>query len=198
MGEPLLNVENVVKAVRLLIREVQLSGRNLTISTVGVVPGILQLAASGLSVNLAISLHAPDDELRRRLIPMARKWSLAEILEAAGHYRRQTGRDVTYEYLLLEGVNDSVHHADALARLLRGLPGAVNVIPYNPVPGLGGFRTPSRDRIEAFVGALQRAGRAVTERMRRGQETNAACGQLGAHHRNLRDQPKRVAAKRRA
>jgi 23S rRNA (adenine2503-C2)-methyltransferase len=185
MGEPLLNLDAVVPALRLLIAEVQLSARNLTVSTVGVVPGIRRLADQRMPVNLAVSLHAPDDELRGRIVPTASKWSLAEILAAARYYRDRTGRDVTYEYVLLSGVNDGVDHARTLARLLGDERGAVDLIPYNPVEGLAGFRTPARVRVTSFRQALRDAGRAVTERRRRGHDTDGACGQLAGASRGL-------------
>jgi len=185
MGEPLLNLGAVVPAVRLLLSEVQLSARNLTISTVGVVPGIRRLADEGVPVSLAVSLHAPDDGLRRRIVPTAAKWALAEILAAARYYRDRTGRDVTYEYVLLSGVNDSPDHARDLARLLAADRGTVNLIPYNPVAGLGGFRAPSRERVAAFGRALREAGRPVTERCRRGRDVEAACGQLAGSSRRV-------------
>lgn len=190
MGEPLLNVDAVVRAVYLLNSEVQLSARNITISTVGVVPGIRRLAEAGVPVNLAISLHAPDDELRSVLVPMARKWSLKEILESGAEYRRRTGRDVTYEYVLIKGVNDSVAQALKLAQLLEGYHGAVNVIPYNPVPGIDRYETPSQARVAEFVRTLEQAGRPTTQRLRRGRDAEAACGQL-AGRMSLSGPPRR-------
>ncbi len=178
MGEPLLNTENVIKAVRLLRDEVQISARNLTISTVGIVPGMMQLAAAGLHVGLAVSLHAPDDRQRSELIPTTRRWPIAEIMAAARRYRAETGRDVTYEYILLAGANDTMDHARRLAELLAAERGAVNLIPYNPVAGLAGFASPSSDRVAAFRAELHRLGIAVTERSRRGRGAVGACGQL--------------------
>ncbi len=193
MGEPLLNVDATLAAVRLLNKEVQLSARNLTISTVGIVPGILRLAEEGLPVNLALSIHAPDDSLRSQIVPMARKWRLGEILQAAARFRERTGRDATYEYVLLDGVNDAPSHATALARLLDGLRGSVNVIPYNSIEGLGDFRTPSRRRIEAFKRVLREAGCTVTERARRGEGAKAACGQLAGGSETRRPGRRRTA-----
>lgn len=191
MGEPLLNVDETVEAARLLTTEVQLSARNLTISTVGVVPGIRRLAESGLRVNLAISVNAPDDTLRQQLVPTARKWPLKEILDAAAEFRNRTGRDVTYEYVLLGDVNDSVAHARELVRALRGYHGAVNLIPYNPVEGLGNFRTPSADAVAAFRAVLEREGRAVTVRQRRGHDIAGACGQLAGRPADGMRRPRR-------
>lgn len=178
MGEPLLNYEAVTASVRLLVSEVGLSARHITISTVGVVPGILRLADEGLPVTLALSLHAPNDELRQQLIPTARRWSMSEILDACRLYRAKTGRDLTFEYILLAGVNDRPDQARALAARLRGLPGNVNLIPFNSVELEGGYRRPDDQRIAEFQAALERAGRVTTCRMERGATIDAACGQL--------------------
>lgn len=178
MGEPLLNVEAVIQALRVLIVEVQVSARNLTVSTVGAVPGMLRLAESGLPVNLALSLHAPNDGLRAQLVPTARAWPLLQILSAADQYRLQTGRDVTYEYVLINNVNDSEANARALTDLLDGHSGSVNLIPYNPVQGIEVYEPSTSDRIGRFRRILVAAGRTVTQRMRRGLAVSAACGQL--------------------
>jgi 23S rRNA (adenine2503-C2)-methyltransferase len=180
MGEPLWNVEAVVKSLRLLGNEVGISLRNLTVSTVGVVPGIRALAKEDLPVTLALSLHAPDDTLRAHLIPTARKWKLDEILDACAEYAHTTGRNLTFEYLLLGGVNDSPEQARALAALLKEkkLPGNVNLIPFNYVETPQGFRRPERSRIAAFREELEKAGRIATQRMTRGHAIAAACGQL--------------------
>ena len=178
MGEPLLNTSNVVQAVRILRSEVQVSARNLTISTVGIVPGMIELASAHMPVGLAVSLHAPDDAERSELIPTTRRWPIADILSAARRYRAETGRDVTYEYILLAGVNDTMDHARRLADLLSTERGAVNLIPYNPVAGLSRFAAPSSERIAAFRAELQRTGLVVTERGRRGRGVVGACGQL--------------------
>ncbi len=180
MGEPLWNYEAVTKSLRLLGGEVGLSLRHLTVSTVGVAPGIRALAAEDLPITLALSLHAPDDELRAQLIPTARKWKLAEILDACSEYARTSGRNLTFEYLLLGGVNDSPEQARALASLLRKyqLPGNVNLIPFNYVETPQGFQRPTKDAIVRFRDELEKAGRATTQRMVRGHAIGAACGQL--------------------
>ncbi len=178
MGEPLFNYDEVVKAVRLLIHEVGISPRRITLSTVGVPEGIRKLAREDLPITLAISLHAPDDDLRAKLIPTARKWKLAEILAACREYVEVTRRNPTFEYLLLEGVNDHPRHAHALAQVLGDLPGNVNLIPYNPVAAQEHFRRPNSRRIAAFREILQTAGRITTQRMERGLRIAAACGQL--------------------
>lgn len=188
MGEPLFNYEATVKSLRLLGEEAGLSLRHLTVSTVGVVPGIRALTQEGLPITLALSLHAPDDELRARLIPTARKWKLEEILDACAEYAGRTHRNLTFEYLLLGGVNDSPEQARALAALLKRhhLPGNVNLIPFNYVETPQGFRRPTRESVKQFAAELERAGRVATQRMTRGHAIAAACGQL---RRNLEPRP---------
>ncbi|MGC8666905.1 MAG: 23S rRNA (adenine(2503)-C(2))-methyltransferase RlmN [Chthonomonadales bacterium] len=178
MGEPLFNYDAVVKALRLMIQEVGISPRRITLSTVGVPENIRKLAREGLPITLALSLHAPDDALRARMIPTGRKWKLREILDACRDYVRVTHRDPTFEYLLLAGVNDHPWQAEALAHLLGDLPGNVNLIPYNPVATQEDFRRPSPQRIAAFREVLERAGRVTTQRKERGSRIAAACGQL--------------------
>lgn len=178
MGEPMLNYDAVMKSIRLLVDEAGLSARHITVSTVGVVPGIRRLAEESLPVTLALSLHAPDDELREKLIPTARKWKLREILDACREYYLATRRNLTFEYLLLEGLNDSPQQAREMARLLDGLPGNVNLIPFNYVETPDGFHRPSNERIRQFRQALEEEGRVTTQRMERGHAISAACGQL--------------------
>ena len=177
MGEPLLNYEATVKAMRLLNSELGIAIRHLTVSTVGFVPGIRRLAQEKMQVTLAVSLHAPTDDLRRQLIPGMTSWSLAEIIDACQEYLQQTGRRVTFEYCLIDGVNDGIAEAHELAKLLHGMNCHVNLIPYNPVSGLT-FHTRSRKRIRAFREILEGAGIRVTQRVQRGSDIDAACGQL--------------------
>lgn len=178
MGEPLFNVDNVVRALNLLMDEVGMSGRHLTVSTVGVPDGIRRLAVDAPTVTLALSLHAPDDELRGRLVPTARKWPLAEILGACAEHFDQTRRNLTFEYILLRNVNDSPEQARQLARVLGDLPGNVNLIPFNAVSAATGLARPETGRIAAFREVLEAAGRPTTQRMARGNDIDAACGQL--------------------
>ena len=180
MGEPLWNYDEVVKSIRILGDEIGISYRHITVSTVGVVPGILALATEAMPITLALSLHAPDDETRQRMIPTARKWKLEEILSACREYSRRTQRNLTFEYLLIGGVNDSVEQAADLAALLNRhrLPGNVNLIPFNYVETSQGFRRPSRESIATFREELERHGRVTTQRMTRGSSVSAACGQL--------------------
>jgi 23S rRNA (adenine2503-C2)-methyltransferase len=178
MGEPLLNYDSTIKAVRLLNNEVGIGFRHITISTVGIIPGILKLSREKIQVTLAISLHAPNDELRRQIIPgISNKWSITEIINASREYVRQTGRRVTFEYCLLDGLNDGAQEARELAMILAGLNCHVNLILYNPVPGLP-FRTPSQVKVRQFRDILKKARVQVTQRVRRGTDIAAACGQL--------------------
>lgn len=178
MGEPLLNYENLVRALRLMHEEVGLSYRHLTVSTAGHVPGIRRLAAEGLPVTLALSLHAPNDPLREQLIPMSRKWGVGEVMDAVREFTETTGRRVTLEYLLLAHVNDEDEHAEQLGRLVRGMITHVNLIPWNPADTFTAFEAPSHARVRRFRQALEQYGITVTQRMERGQDIAAACGQL--------------------
>jgi 23S rRNA (adenine2503-C2)-methyltransferase len=179
MGEPLANWPGTWGTVETLVdrRGWALSPRRLTISTVGIVPGIRRLAATEVPVRLAVSLHAPDDALRSRLVPVNEVYGLDEILVACREYQFATGRRITFEYVLIDGVNDRPDQARALARRLAGLRAHVNIIPVNPTAG-SGLATPSYATSAAFESALRAAGVATTLRMRRGIEIGAGCGQL--------------------
>lgn len=178
MGEPLANYGETIRAVRVLTdpRCFGIGQRHITISTVGVIRGIDRLAGEGLQVGLAISLHAPNDALRRQLVPTAGPNSVSEIVAAAKRYFAATGRRVTFEYALIAGENDSDATAAELARLVRGTGAHVNLIPVNPTAG--GFRRPSRQRVLAFERILREAGVNCTVRVEKGTEISAACGQL--------------------
>lgn len=179
MGEPLLNYDATRQAVRNLNdgRGFGLGARRITVSTAGVVPAIWRLAGEGLQVNLAVSLHAPDDALRGKLVPLGERWPIADVLSAADHYAEVTGRRVSYEYVLLHDVNDGQHHARSLARLLRGRLAHVNLIPFNPAPGLP-FGRPDSRTVDAFRRELVLQGVDATVRRSRGAEIQAGCGQL--------------------
>ncbi|CUU34805.1 MAG: 23S rRNA (adenine(2503)-C(2))-methyltransferase RlmN [Armatimonadetes bacterium] len=183
MGEPLLNLEAVVEAIHLIHDEVGISMRRITLSTVGIVPKIYALAEHRLPITLAISLHAPDDETRSRIMPVNRKWGVDALIQAARDYFETTGRRITFEYLLLEGVNDTPAHAHQLAAKLKGIPCLVNLIPFNYVPTPENFRRPSAERVRAFREILERSGIEVTQRKERGHDIDAACGQLRGKHR---------------
>jgi 23S rRNA (adenine2503-C2)-methyltransferase len=181
MGEPLANVEAVLQACTRLHEDVGLSARHLTVSTVGVVPGMERLAAFDLPVTLAVSLHAPDDGLRERLVPLNRRYPIADVVDAARAYADRKGRRVTFEYACIDGVNDGPDQADLLAARLAGMRGGVhvNLIPLNSTTGYGG-RASSRDRIEAFAHRLRERGVQASVRRNRGVSIDAACGQLRA------------------
>ena len=189
MGEPLANYNALLTALRRLIDPAPdglgLSARSLTVSTVGLVPAIRRLAREGLPVTLAVSLHAPDDELRNELVPVNRRWPVAEVLAAAWEYAETTGRRVSIEYALIEGVNDAPERADALAGLLAGRLAHVNLIPLNPTAG-SSWRASSATGIRLFVDRLRARGVTTTVRDTRGREIAAACGQLAAEPRSAR------------
>jgi len=177
MGEPLLNYEETLKALWLLNQEMGIAMRHLTVSTAGIVPAILRMAEERLQLTLAVSLHAPSDTLRQKLIPGSSKWTLAELMYACRNYILQTGRRVTFEYCLLDGINDGLEQAKQLNELLKGMNCHVNLIPGNPVPGLN-VRRSSPERLKAFREMLEGAGIQVTQRVQRGSDIDAACGQL--------------------
>ena len=179
MGEPLANFRNVVPALGVLLDDFgfDLSRRRVTLSTSGLVPQIYKLAQVA-NVALAVSLHAPDDALRSELVPINRKHPIAELLSACWHYLdEQNGRSVTFEYVMLDGVNDAPAQARALARLLKGHPAKVNLIPFNPFPGTHYRRSPAA-AIQRFRDELLQRGVLATVRRTRGEDIDAACGQL--------------------
>jgi len=179
MGEPLANFRNVVPALHIFLDDFafDLSRRRVTLSTSGLVPQIYRLAEE-TNVALAVSLHAPDDALRNELVPINRKHPIAELLQACWHYLdEQNGRSVTFEYVMLDGVNDSPAQARALARLLKGHPAKVNLIPFNPFPGTRYRRSPAQV-IQRFRDELLQRGLLATIRRTRGEDIDAACGQL--------------------
>lgn len=182
MGEPLLNLKNVVQALRLLHDEVGLSYRHLTVSTVGMVPQIYELAEENLPIHLALSLHSPDDDVRSRLMPVNNRWPVAVVMEAMREYQKRTGRKATIEYLLIDRVNDTPEQAERLAVLLKGLPCFVNLIPFNYVDTEQGFARPLKERVRAFRSVLESRGVNVAERAERGHDIAAACGQLAGQH----------------
>jgi 23S rRNA (adenine2503-C2)-methyltransferase len=179
MGEPLANYRNVLPAMQILLDDLgfDFSRRRLTLSTSGLVPQMYKLAEES-NVALAVSLHAPTDELRNQLVPINRKHNIAELLKACWHYiDEQNGRSVTFEYVMLDGVNDSPAQARALARLLKGHPAKVNLIPFNPFPGTKYRRSPP-EVIKAFLDQVLKGGVMATIRRTRGDDIDAACGQL--------------------
>lgn len=179
MGEPLENYDEVVASIQWFCDPLRLdfSGRKITVSTVGVVEGIYKLMETDLKVNLVLSLHAPNQHVRKKIIPYARKYALEDVLEAMRKYAETTKRDITYEYTLIAGINDEVDHAIELAALVKGDPCTVNLIPYNPVEGLN-LQRPEKEAIDLFRQTLEDKGVVVTWRYTKGKDIAAACGQL--------------------
>ncbi len=176
MGEPLINGENVVAAVKCLNHDIGIGQRSITVSTVGIPGQIRRLAQHHLQITLAVSLHASNQSLRTELIPSAQHYPLTELLDECREYVALTGRRVTFEYILLAGLNDCEQHATELAQLLRGFQSHVNLIPYNPINEVD-YQRPSRKRVKQFTNSLKAAGIAVSVRYSRGLEKDAACGQ---------------------
>ena len=178
MGEPMANYDEMIRAVKILThpRGFGLGQRHITISTIGIKSGIEKLAEENLQIGLAISLHAPTNELRKKLVPTATFNSVEEIIESGYNYFKKTGRRVTFEYALMDGVNDSPEIANNLAKLLHGNGSHVNLIPINPTAG--DFKRPSNNRVHDFERILSRAGVNCTIRVEKGTEISAACGQL--------------------
>lgn len=182
MGEPMLNLRAVIPALDLYTspEALDVPGRRITVSTAGVVPGIDELARSGVEANLAVSLNATTQETRDRAMPALRKWPIPELLDACRRFPLSARRRITFEYVLLDGVNDAPADARRLIRLLHGIPSKVNLICYNPDDRLG-FRPANEEKAEAFRAALSKANYAVSLRRSKGRRYQAACGQLAAH-----------------
>ena len=179
MGEPLANLDRLLPALEIAMRPdgLGIGARRITISTVGLPKGIRRLADLDCQYHLAVSLHAPNDELRNRLVPTNRKFGIAPVIEAADYYFEKTGRRVMFEYVLLGDVNDHPEHARQLVALLKGRPALVNLIPYNPVAGLP-YHTPKSTSTARFAEILEQVGLSVAIRYRKGDRIDAACGQL--------------------
>lgn len=179
MGEPMLNLKSVLEAHRCLNKELKIGQRMITISTVGVPNTIKKLASHKLQSTLAVSLHAPNQKLRETIVPSAKSYPLAALMDDCKHYFLETGRRVSFEYTLLAGINDEKEHAEELAGLLHTCGGGyhVNLIPYNPIQG-SEYKRPYRKAVQAFVEALEARKITVSVRQTRGLDANAACGQL--------------------
>jgi 23S rRNA (adenine2503-C2)-methyltransferase len=188
-GEPMENYDAVLKAIRLMHEPdgLNIGYRHITLSTSGLVPAMKRLVTEEIPITLAVSLHAPNDELRTQLMPVNRMWPVAEVLDAARAYADKTGRRVTYEYIMIDGVNDNPEQATELAGLIRGTLAHVNLIPMNPVAERPQYRRPSKERVQRFRELLEGSGIATTIRREMGGDIDAACGQL-------RNQVKRGAA----
>ena len=177
MGEPFLNFENFIKAVRLLVAGVGITESRMTVSTAGIVPRIYDLAAEPVRPKLAISLNAPNDDLRTQIMPLNKKWDLEKLIAAAREFPLRNRERLTFEYVLLREINDSESHARELAELIRGLKAKVNLIALNPGPGIE-FKTPEELRVLEFQKILTNAGVPAYIRRPRGRDIYAACGQL--------------------
>ena len=177
MGEPFLNYDNFIKAVRLLVEEVGIPESRMTVSTAGIVPRIRDFGLEPIRPKLAISLNASNDELRTRLMPLNRKWNLEQLLAAARDFPLRNRERITFEYVLLRDSNDGVRNAQEVAELLRGMRAKVNLIALNPGPGID-FATPAEEKVLAFQNVLMKAGIPAFVRRPRGRDIYAACGQL--------------------
>ncbi len=181
MGEPFANYDETLRALKLINagKGPNLGARHITISTCGVVPGLERLAAEGIQFELSVSLHAPNDELRSYLMPVNRRWPINELLEACANYTRRTKRIITFEYTVIQGVNDSRACAEELARQVRRVPMAkVNLIPLSPVDHRADFKTPDESTLLMFLDVLMKNRVQTMLRRSRGKDANAACGQL--------------------
>jgi 23S rRNA (adenine2503-C2)-methyltransferase len=177
MGEPFLNYDNFIKAARLLVEGVGIAERRMTVSTAGIVPRIHDFSEEKIRPKLAISLNASNDALRTRLMPLNKKWNLEMLMAAAREFPLRTREWITFEYVLLGGVNDAPENAKEVVELLRGLRCKVNLIALNPGPGID-FTTPTAERVIAFQNVLREAGTPAFVRRPRGRDIYAACGQL--------------------
>jgi 23S rRNA (adenine2503-C2)-methyltransferase len=188
MGEPLMNRAAVMPALTLLNHSYELGARRITVSTVGVLPGILELAARPEQFRLAVSLHAPNEALRAQLIPLEKKYPLPELIAALDAFEQAGGRRITFEYVMIDGVNDELDHARELAGLVRRFQSHVNLIPYNPIPGPE-WKPSTPERLRAFAALLEELGVPATIRTPRGRDIAAACGQLRAEHETAPPKP---------
>jgi len=188
-GEPLLNTEEVIRALNTMIHSVGIGGRHLTVSTSGITPGINRLAEAKLPITLALSLHAPDKETREQIVPITKKYPIPEIMQSLKDYANTTNRRVTIEYVLLHGVTDKPEQARELADLVRDVHCNINLIPFNPTLNEMGdalYDRPSMEAQQKFKKIAERSGKTVTIRLERGTDINAACGQLhNAYTRGL-------------
>lgn len=176
-GEPLLNLDNVLKALEIFNNDFQIGARRITISTSGIIPQIKQLANEELQSTLAISLHASNHAVREKIMPIEKKYPIDELIQALRYYVEKTGRRITVEYILIKGLNCTIESAKELAHLLQNLKCNINLIPYNPVTKTD-YEKPSNNEIMKFKYLLEHSGKKVTVRLERGADIDAACGQL--------------------
>jgi 23S rRNA (adenine2503-C2)-methyltransferase len=176
-GEPFLNYANVMKSIDMLNKGLDIGARRITISTSGIIPQIYKLVQEEKQVILALSLHAPSHELRKRIMPIEESYPIDQLIQAMRDFVTQTGRRVTIEYVLIKDFNDKIEHAGQLNKLLKGLKCNINLIPYNPFDN-DEYQRPSREKIDKFKAVLEQSGKKVTVRLERGVDILAACGQL--------------------
>lgn len=188
MGEPLMNRKAVMRSLTLLNRAYAFGARRITISTVGVVPGILELAERPEQFRLAVSLHAPNHELREQIVPIEKKYPLPELLDALRKFDEAGGRRITFEYVMIDGVTDPLELAQQLAEIVLEFGAHVNLIPYNPIPGPA-WRPSKREQVVRFMTALENRGVRTSVRGPRGRDIAAACGQLRAEHEMVAPKP---------
>ncbi len=177
-GEPLHNLDNLLEAIQIIRDSIAIGVRHITVSTSGLIPQILELGKTKMQINLAISLHTADQDLREKLVPIAKKWNLFDLMRSLNEYFQMTGRRITFEYTLLKDINDTDEQARALCDLVRDLPFPclINLIPYNSTGGE--FQRPDRSQVSKFKSIVERSGRKVTVRVTLGNDIDAACGQL--------------------
>ena len=188
MGEPLMNRRALMPALTLLNQSYDLGARRITISTVGIVPGIEELATRTEQFRLAVSLHAPNEDLRAKLVPIEKKYPLPQLMESLEKFEAAGGRRITFEYVMISGVNDELSHARELAALVNRFESHINLIPFNPIPGTEWKPTPP-ERLRAFADVLESHGVPATIRSPRGRDIAAACGQLRAEHETSPPKP---------
>jgi 23S rRNA (adenine2503-C2)-methyltransferase len=176
-GEPLLNLDNVLKAMEIFNENFQIGARRMTVSTSGIVPQIKKLAELDMQSTLALSLHAPNHEIRKTLMQIENKYSMEELHSALRYYVEKTGRRITIEYLLIKDLNDTIDSAKQLAHYLKDIKCNINLIPYNPTEK-NGYQRPSNNSIMRFKSLMEHSGKKVTVRLERGADIDAACGQL--------------------
>lgn len=176
-GEPLLNLDNVLKAMQIFNENLQIGARRITISTSGIVPQINKLAENEMQSTLAVSLHAPNHQIRKKLMPIEEKYDMQMLKSAMKGYTDKTGRRITIEYLLIKDLNDSIENAKELAEYLSPIKCNINLIPYNPT-AKNDYQRPSNNSIQKFKYLLEHSGKKVTVRLERGADIDAACGQL--------------------
>ena len=185
MGEPLLNLENVSGAIKLITGHIKISKRRITVSTAGIAPIIRQIGMAMPMVNLAVSLNAPNDKIRSRIMPINNTYNIKKLMKACRDFPLPSRRRITFEYVLIKDLNDSISDADELGKLLKGIPSKINLIPFNPTPGIN-LQSPEDRTITDFQNALIRKEITTLIRKSKGSDISAACGQLSGKYKKPR------------